>query len=149
MISCKGAPRGGASWGHSPALERLSKSYSKPKPKAKPKPKPKFRHPNKNARVLCRHKELTFYDDGTFRSKSDNIDNLPLSQCRIVPFPETEHNMFFYKHYYDGGYTEWMTDYNSNNEHEIALGNTVTRAMVNHEMKKVLTGGYDEAEEAK
>lgn len=137
-MNCKGAPRG---YRPSPVLERLSQAYSKPKPKAKPK----FRHPNKNARVLCRRGGLTFYDDGTFRNKHDNIDDIELTQWRIVPFPETEHNMLFYRHHYEGEYTEWMTDYNSDNEEEIELGNTVARAMVNHEMKKVLTGGYDEA----
>jgi hypothetical protein len=37
----------------------------------------------------------------------------------------------------------WTTDYDSNNEEEVELGEALARALVNHEMKKVLTGGYD------
>ena len=107
--------------------------------------KPRFKHPNKKARVLCRHDGYIFYDDGTWRVGYNTEDTKDLSQWEIVPFPKTGHNMFFYR---DSEEDEWITDYASFDEQEIALGEAVARALANNEVKKMLTGQYDEPKES-
>jgi hypothetical protein len=108
-----------------------------------PQKKKRFKHPNSRARVLCKHDGYTFYDDHTFRFSN----NLDLQQWDIVPFPRTGHNVLFFR-YGDDEDDIWQTEYDSCNEEEIALGEAVAKAMADNEVKKMLTGQYDEAKES-
>ena len=112
-------------------MKRITSSTKRPKAN-------RFRHPNSRARVLCKYNDHIVYDDGTFRINGDSL----LGEWQIVPFLHTKHNIFFYKWSAEDC---WQTDYNSDDEGEISLGETVDRALANNEVKKMLSGQHDEA----